>query len=334
MGFPVFRLAGTGMALPAERLESTILDARLGRPTGSLRAACGVATRFVCRSEPQDELAARAANCALADAGLDAGDIDLVIFAAAVAKQPIPSTAPLVARNLGIAPGSYAAFDVNSTCLSFLSGLDVAVNLLSTGRFRGALVVSAEIATRALPWSTDPVTAGLFGDGAGAAVFKPPSGSPGDSSLKAAHFETFHQGYEFCQLAAGGTGIDFHGDAERFEANATFQMDGHQLFKLTAKHFPDFVSRLLDRAGWRREDVDLVVPHQASPLALAHLIKRCGFAKEKVVDIVSDYGNQVAASIPTALHLAREWGRVTAGSKLLLLGASAGVSFGGMAIEV
>jgi 3-oxoacyl-[acyl-carrier-protein] synthase III len=135
-------------------------------------------------------------------------------------------------------------------------------------------------------------------------------------------------------LGAGGTGIDFHRDPERFQANATFGMRGRDLFKLTTKYFPGFVNRLLDRAGWNRRDVDLVIPHQASPLALAHLVKRCGFPKDKVIDIVADYGNQVAASIPTALHLACEAGRCDAGAKILLLGTSAGVSFGGMAIEV
>ena len=327
------------MALPAQRVASASLDAEMGRKKGWLEASCGVAARYVCRDEGQVELATHAAQRAMAEAGLDAGDVDLVIFAAAVAKQPIPSTAPLVARNLGIATGACTAFDVNSTCLSFLSGFDIAINLLASGRFRGALVVSSEIATRALPWGTAPATAGLFGDGAAAAVLVPPGGDRGGdrlraSQLRAAHFEAFHEGYEFCQLAAGGTGIDFHRDPEQFKAGATFQMDGHGLFKLTAKHFPGFVDRLLQRAGWGRRDVDLVVPHQASPLALRHLVKRCGFPKDKVVDIVAGYGNQVAASIPTALHLARQLGRLPTGAKVLLLGTSAGVSFGGMAIEV
>ena len=242
------------MALPAQRVESASLDAGLGQKRGWLEASCGVAARYVCRGEGQEELATHAAQRAMANAGLDAGAVDLIIFAAAVPKQPIPSTAPLIARNLGIATGACTAFDVNSTCLSFLSGLDVAINMLGSGRFRGALVVSSEIATRALPWATAPATAGLFGDGAAAAVLVPPGGNQGGdrqraSQLRAAHFEAFHEGYEFCQLAAGGTGIDFHRDPERFKAGATFQMDGHGLFKLTAKHFPGFVDRLATE-GW------------------------------------------------------------------------------------
>lgn len=320
------------MALPARRVDSSTLDNELGQAAGTLQAACGVRSRYVCGDESQDELAAIAAQAALDEAGLEAAGLDLVISAASVPKQPIPSTATLIARNIGVRPGACTAFDVNSTCLSFLSGLDVALSLLAGGRFRAALVVSSEIATRALPWSSDPVTAGLFGDGAAAAVVLPAGARA--STLRAVHFEAYPAGYELCQLAAGGTGIDFHREPERFKEAAMFKMDGHGLFKLTATRFPDFVSRVLDRAGWRREDVDMVVPHQASPLALAHLVKRCGFPKEKIIDIVADYGNQVAASIPTALHLARASGRLPAGAKVLILGTSAGVSFGGMAIEV
>ena len=195
------------------------------------------------------------------------------------------------------------------------------------------LIVSSEIASRALPWSTEPDVAGLFGDGAAAVVLRRADAGTG-GIVRAAHFETYPEGYDYCQLAAGGTGVDFHTDRQAFEAASIFQMDGHKLFKLAARHFPGFVNRLLERAQWRHQDVDVVVPHQASPLALAHLVQRCGFAEEQVVDIVADYGNQIAASIPTAFHLARKEGRLPAGPKVLLLGTSAGVSFGGMAIEL
>jgi len=329
-----FLMAGTGTALPALRLDSSSIDQEFNKPSGWLQKLCGVETRYVCKSETQDELAMQAAKNALSAAKLNASNIDFVIFAAAVSKQPIPSTAPLIARQLGIPNGFCTAFDVNSTCLSFLSALDVAINMINNGRYKCALVVSSELASRALPWKTDPSTAGLFGDGAAAAVILPPSTTKHSSTVKATHFEIYHDGYEFCQLAAGGTGIDFHADPENFQANALFNMNGGSLFKLSAKHFPSFINRLLDQAKWRKEDVDFVIPHQASPLALSHLINRCGFAKNKVINIVAEYGNQIAASIPTALHIAREQGHVKEGSKILLLGTSAGVSFGGMAIEV
>jgi 3-oxoacyl-[acyl-carrier-protein] synthase III len=328
-----FSLRGTGLGLPATSVSSDSLDRRIGKATGWLAAHCGVRQRFVCGTETQDELAATAARQALAEAGIAAAEVDLLIFASAIPKQPIPATAPLIARHLGIPGGQCASFDINSTCLSFVSGFDVATTMLAAGRYRCAVVVSSEIASRALPWQTDPATAGLFGDGAAAAVLTAPQ--PDDiSHVRAVRFETYPEGYEACQLAAGGTGIDFHSEPERFAAGSLFQMNGRELFKLTTGKFPGFVARLLQGANWRHEDVDVVVPHQASPLALGHLIKRCGFARERVIDIVASHGNQVAASIPTALHLARQQQRIGKGSKIILLGTSAGVSFGGMAIEI
>ena len=239
-----FLLAGTGIGLPAKRVLSRDLDRQLGKPDGWLEAECGVVERHVCEGESQDDLATTAAEAALLDAGIVATDIDLLIFAAAVGKQPIPATAPLIARRLGLAGGACAAFDINATCLGFVAAFDLATTYVSLGRYRNALVVSSEIASRALPWATDPATAGLFGDGAAAAVISRPN-SKQASNIAGARFETYPDGYDLCQLAAGGTGIDYHHDAQAFRDSSLFQMDGRELFKLSAEHFPGFVDRLL-----------------------------------------------------------------------------------------
>jgi len=328
-----FNLCGTGSFLPQKQVSSKSLDRQIGKREGWIEENCGVRERFVCGPESQDELAASAAKEAIAEAGISPSSIDLVIFASAVPKYSIPATAPLIARHLGIPSGSCATLDVNSTCLSFLSGFDVATSMIAAGRYQCVLVVSSEIASRALPWHSDPATAGLFGDGAAAAVLTRPESNEA-SYVRASRFETHHEGYEACQLASGGTGIDLHREPERFAAGSFFQMNGRELFKLTAGKFPDFVDHLLASANWDRDSVDIVVPHQASPLALAHLVKRCGFPREKVIDIVATHGNQVAASIPTALHFARMKQQMRRGSKVILVGTSAGVSFGGMAIEI
>ncbi|MDA9525244.1 3-oxoacyl-ACP synthase [Bradyrhizobium sp. CCBAU 11434] len=328
-----FSLRGTGTSLPSHKVSSAALDRELGKPDGWLEANCGVRERFVCEAETQDELAASAARVALTEAGIAPSAVDLLIFASAVPKYSIPITAPLIARHLGIPAGACSTLDVNSTCLSFLSGFDMATLMIATGRHRCALVVSSEMASRALPWQTDPATAGLFGDGAAAAVLvRPDQGEA--SHVRAVRFEVHHEGYEACSLASGGTGIDFAREPERFASGRFFQMNGRDLFKLTAAKFPGFVDELLESAGWTRESVDLVVPHQASPFALTHLVKRCGFPRDKVIDIVATHGNQVAASIPTALHIARQRQRIIRGSRVIMLGTSAGVSFGGMAIEI
>jgi 3-oxoacyl-[acyl-carrier-protein] synthase-3 len=325
------RIAGTGTSLPGRRLDSDEIDRTEGREEGWLRRACGVAARFVCTNETQEGLAAAASRAALDEAGLRPEDVDLVIAACSVGRQPIPATAPLIAREIGIESGRCLAFDVNLTCLSFLTAFEIATTFLDSERHEVALVVSAEIASRALPWAEAPDTAGLFGDGAAAAVLT--RRTLGRPLIRASHFETHHDGYELCTIAAGGTAIDFRAEPERFAQGTMFRMDGRRLYRLTSERFPAFLDRLLAKADWDRDAVDLVIPHQASPLALTHLADRCGFPRAKIVDIVREYGNQIAASIPTALHLARTSGRIGPGAKVLALGTSAGVTFGGLALD-
>lgn len=323
----------TGICLPGERVGSAAIDARLGLPEGWLEQACGVRTRTVAApAETQEAMAAGAARAAIDAAGIDPDTIDLLLFAAAVGRQPIPATAPLVKGLLGLTRPELAAFDINATCLGALVAMDLARHLIGAGRARHVLVVSAEIASRALPWSDDPATAGLFGDGAAAVLLGPatPGGGP-----RLGHFamETWPEGYEACQLGAGGTRFDLAREREDFERHAVFRMNGHELFRLSRKRLPAFVERLLATAGWRADDVDLVLPHQASPLAIEHMIRACGFARERVLDTVRETGNLVAASLPVTLHCARAEGRIRPGAKLLMLGTSAGMSVAGMTLR-
>ncbi len=326
------RIVGTGRAMPSQCVATRTLEERLGLGPGTLETATGVVERYVCDAESQIDLACAAARLALADAGLESGALDLIIGGCGVPYQPLPATAPLVMQRLGLEDGSAAAFDVNSTCLGFLTAFETAGRMIEAGQSETALVFSAEVASRALPWSDSPEIAALFGDGAAAAVLR--RAAPGEGKVAASLMRTYPSGWEACGIGSGGTRFDFRKEQEAFAAHSLFHMDGKELFRLTSRHFNGFVDALLERAGWRREDVDLVVPHQASPFALAHMARQTGFAPEKLVDISARFGNQIAASIPFALDVARREGRVAPGMKLLFLGTSAGVSFGGMALEV
>ena len=325
------RIVGTGRAVPAQCVTSRSLEERHGLGQGTLEAATGVVERYVCEGESQIDLACEAARLALEDAGLEAGAIDLIIGGCGVPYQPLPATAPLVMRRLGLPDGSAAAFDVNSTCLGFLTAFETAGRMIEAGQCQTALVFSSEVASRALPWRDAPEVAALFGDGAGAAVLR--RAEPGEGRVAASLMRTYPSAWEACGIGSGGTRFDFRKEPEAFTRHSLFHMDGKELFRLTSRHFNGFVCDVLERAGWQRHDVDLVVPHQASPLALAHMARQTGFAPEKLVDIAGRFGNQIAASIPFALDIARREGRVSPGMKLLFLGTSAGVSFGGMALE-
>ncbi len=332
------QILGTGIGMPATALESTAWDHEYGKPEGWLEGACGVAVRKVAKGtgETQEMLAVAAAREALVDADMAAESLDLILFCAAVGRQPIPSTAPLIKGLLGIEARSVAAYDVNATCLGALVAMDVADMHIRTGRAQRVLVVSSEIASRGLPWADDPATAGLFGDGAGAIVLGGVETQSEEvaGGLRIVDFamETWPEGYEHCQLGAGGTRFDFATEAKQFADHSVFRMDGHNLFRLSRKRVPEFVQGLLAKSGWQVDDVDLVVPHQASPLALEHMVRRCGFAPERVVDTVRQTGNLISASLPVTLHKAREERRIGEGAKVLMVGTSAGVSVAGMTL--
>lgn len=326
------KFCGMGVALPQKQLFSEEIDARLNRRIGTTKKHVGIASRPV-RSgdETQITLAVAAAHQAIADSNIDIHKIDLVLFASAVGYQSIPATAPLIMRELGMKNGQAAAFDINATCLSFLTAVDVAASLLKTERYQNILIVSSELASCALPWHDEPNTAALFGDGAAAAVI---TAGEDTSGIVAAHMETRHEGYEDCQLAAGGTRFDPKDESGEFFKNIWFRMNGKALFRHTMDHFEAFLDHLLDKAGWHRRDIDLVVPHQASPHALIHLVKRCGLDKAHIINIMEDHGNQISASIPIALHTAKQEGRLQKDAKVLMLGTSAGLSFGGLALYI
>ena len=277
-------------------------------------------------------MAVEAIEKALKSAGIDRHDIDLVISACGVGYQTLPSTAPVVMAKLDLADGSATAFDVNSTCLSFLTGIETAHKLLQSGNHKTALVFSSEIATRALPWETDPNTAALFGDGAAAVIL----GYEDDvgQGLVASVMKTYPTAYEACSIAAGGTRFDFHKQNEEFKSHTMFNMDGKSLFRITRKYFSSVFEELLEKACWRKQDVDVVIPHQASPFALQHMIKATGLNCNQVVNISQSYGNQIAASIPFTFDYALKSGKITNGSKVLFIGTAAGVSIGGVAWEM
>jgi 3-oxoacyl-[acyl-carrier-protein] synthase-3 len=217
------------------------------------------------------------------------------------------------------------AFDINATCLSFLVAFDYAATMIASGRIEKALVVSSEMASRALPWDHDPETAAMFGDGAAAAVL-----GRGDDSAQvvAARFETYPAGYRFCELPAGGTRFDFYNDRANYEKGLMFTMDGRNVFRLTTQVIRPFMARVLAESGLKASELDVIVPHQASRGGVDHVMRKLGFTDGRTVDILAEHGNQVAASLPTALHIARMSGKIVPGSKVLLLGTSAGLSLG------
>lgn len=321
-------ILGTGHALPCREILSSDLDIKLKHPMGYIERMSGVRKRhFAEPSETAAALGARAAILALQSADIDLSGIDCLIAASATMDQGLPSNAALMHHELGLSDSGVPAFDVNASCLGFLAAMDSVSWAITAGRYRRVLIVASDIASCGLDWSTLESSA-IFGDGAAAAVIGLSDEKSG-SQILSADLRTYSSGVEYCKIPAGGSRYHPSRINQPFIPLTTFRMDGKGVFKLASAHLPGFVDQLLERAALTRDELDWIVPHQASSLALSHLTKRLGFHGEKVINIFAEHGNQVAASLPTTLDMAIRDGRIRRGHRLLLLGTGAGLSLGG-----
>jgi 3-oxoacyl-[acyl-carrier-protein] synthase-3 len=246
-------------------------------------------------------------------------------------EQPIPGTSVLIQEALGLGRSGVWAFDVNQTCLSFVTALDVVAMGFESGRFRRALVVSSDIASAGLDWDT-PASAAIFGDGA-AAVCVEAGTDPSGPGLLARGFQTYGEGKDLATLRSGGTRIRIEDGFEALAEGARFHMDPFGIFKAAARALPALIDRVLGEAGLTRQTVDLIIPHQASAAGLEHVRRLMGGDPGRVVDIFATRGNQIAASLPTALVEAQGSGRLPSGKTVLLLGTAAGVSAAAMVLR-
>lgn len=323
-------ILGTGHSLPSTVVTSEELDRRFNYCPGTIESTGGVRRRhFAGSDETAAQLAAEASRLALKAAGITIDDIDCLVAASGTMDQGMPCNAALIHRELGLSRLAIPAFDVNASCLGFLAALDALSWPIAAGRYRNVLIVAADIASCGLDWTTLEASA-IFGDGAAAAVIGPGNGA---SRLLAAELNTLSEGADLCRIPGGGSRYHPTRIDQPFDKLALFRMDGKRVFKLATRHLPGFLDRLLARAGVHRDQLDWIVPHQASHLALSHASKRLGFARDKVIDIFAEHGNQVAASLPTALDIAIRDGRIQRGNKVLLLGSGAGLSLGGVVME-
>jgi 3-oxoacyl-[acyl-carrier-protein] synthase-3 len=319
-------ILGTGRAKNLSVVDSALLDRDHGFATGHVARVSGVVQRLSAGGRDQIALAAEAGRAALEDAGMQAEAIDAILHAAAVPYQTIPATAPLIQQALGLSDGQVAAYDIGATCLGFLAALQHAAAMVETGRWSRVLVVASDTVSRNLDWR-NPGTAGLFGDGAGAAVVGP--AGAGGLRIGPIALETYPSGYEAAALRAGGTRLGGQASPEDMQ----FRMDGPALFALTRRRFGDFVQRSLAAAGLTMANIDLVVPHQASPAALQLMARALQVPEDRLVDLAATQGNLVAASLPVTLDQARRTGRVAPGARVLMLGTAAGVTFGTALLE-
>ena len=311
------RIVSTAMWVSPTVETSKELAPRVGRTAGWIERRTGVRSRHVFGGDPAVQAAA-AARLALGDE-----PPDLVINASLTPRQLIPDTAAFVARELGL--DGVPAFSVHATCLSFLVSLRLAATLVHTGAHRRILVVSSEVASVSRDFG-QPESAALLGDGAGAAVVEATPAGQG-SALLAYRMRTFPEGAELTEFR--GAGVMKHpNDPATVPGDNLFNMQGARIYRLARRRVGELLDELWAETGLGPDDIDLVVPHQASGHGLAAL-PRYGLAEDRIVNILADHGNCIAASIPMALAHAQAHGRLERGHRVLLVGTGAGLSVGG-----
>lgn len=321
-------LSGWGVYRPRTQMPSTALDARFGRAEGAFQAEFGITSRGIAApDETTSMMAVQAARAALDMAGWGEGEFDALIGGCGVMEQPIPSTAILVQQGLSLGRSGIPAFDVNQTCLSFLAALDVAAMGIALGRWKRVVVFSSDIASAGLDPANAKISA-IFGDGAAAVAIEAAEGSAG---LLSSRFESYGDGAHMATLRAGGTRLRVEEGYEALVEGSRFHMDAFGIFKAAARRLSPLIDRVLADAGVTREDLAAVICHQASAPGLAHLDR---MFPGKVVDIFADHGNQIAASLPTALAHALDTGRVQKGDAVLMLGTAAGISAGAVVLRL
>ncbi|OOF22555.1 3-oxoacyl-ACP synthase [Salinivibrio sp. IB574] len=311
-------ITGWGKCLPPAVLTNDDLSTIIETNDEWIRSRTGIESRRVSHVETSD-LATVAAQRALAAAGIEAAQLDLLIVATCSPDTLIPNIASKVQGNLGAVRA--AAFDMNAACTGFLYGLETATKMLQAGHYQHALIIGAEHLTWYLDWSKRD-TAVLFGDGAGAVVI---SQTDQEVGLLDAQLGCDSAGRDVLAIPAFGTAMD------RFDpqnGHFAFDFSGRDIFKRAVKGMGAAANQVLSRNQLSAEQIDVVVPHQANKRIIEALCDHAGISLDKAFVNIQHYGNTSAATIPIALCEAVEQGVVKPHSQLLTAAFGAGLTWG------
>ena len=314
---------GVGHYLPDRVVSNADLATLVETSDEWIRSRSGIERRhFVAEGQTTSDLAIRASQAALADAGLTAGDIDAIIVATSTPDLTFPSAATMVQAGLGMKGGF--AFDLQAVCAGFVYALTTANALIVAGTARRVLVIGAESFSRLMDWS-DRATCVLFGDGAGALVLEAVE-SDGMSSDRGILSVDLHSDGQFKDLLYVDGGVSTG-------TTGKLRMQGREVFRHAVEKLAETAHTALDRAGLTAEDVDWIVPHQANIRIIEATAKRMQVSMDRVVVTVQDHGNTSAASIPLALSVGRDRGQIKQGDLLVTEAIGGGLAWGSVVLR-
>jgi 3-oxoacyl-[acyl-carrier-protein] synthase-3 len=315
---------GIGHYLPARIVLNSEFEATLDTSDEWIRARSGIERRrFAAEEETTSALAIHAARAALANAGLDANDIDGVIVATSTPDLTFPSVATMVQEGLGMTRGF--GFDVQAVCAGFVYGLATANAMIVAGQADRLLVIGAETFSRIMDW-TDRSTCVLFGDGAGALVLGATEGTGTNADRGILSVDLNSDGRYRDMLYVDG-GVSTTGSAGKL------RMQGNALFRQAVEKLAATAETALAKVGLSGPDVDWIVPHQANIRIIRGTAKKLGLSMDRVIVTVQDHGNTSAASIPLALSVGVAGGRIRDGDLLLAEAIGGGLAWGAVVLR-
>lgn len=314
------RIIGTGSHLPARVLTNAELEAQIETTSEWILERTGIRERHIAaEGELTSDLAQQAAEKAIEAAGIDAGEIDLIVVATTTPDRIFPGTACVLQAKLGITNGC-PAFDVQAVCSGFVYAVSVADQFIRSGQVRTALVVGAETLSRITDWS-DRGNCMLWGDGAGAVVLRA-SDEPG---ILATHLHADGR-YQDLLFVDGGVSL-------KKEGACYMRMSGNAVFKMAVNTLDAIVDETLQANGLNKTDIDWLVPHQANIRIIQATAKKLGMSMERVVVTVDRHGNTSAASIPLALDTAVREGKIKVGETVLMEAFGGGFTWGSVLVR-
>ncbi len=310
---------GTGMYLPDRIMTNAEFESIIETNDEWIVERTGIRQRHIAaEGEFTSDLGAKAGAQALKNAGVSPDSIDLVVLATTTPDDTMPSTATKIQHKLGIGQG--AAFDINAACSGFVYAMTVAHNFIAAGSAKRVLVIGAETYSRILDWN-DRTTCILFGDGAAAVVLEAQE-QKGTSDDRGVLFSGIHSDGQYTGLLATNGGV-----SSTMTSGKLF-MFGKDIFRHAVAKMPAAVTEAVSAVGKTAADLDWLVPHQANARILAGVAQKLGVGEDRVIATVSQHANTSAASIPLALHLGSQDGRIKQGHLIACPALGAGLTWG------
>ena len=315
---------GVGHYLPDRIVSNSEFEKTLDTTDAWIRTRSGIERRhFAAEGQTTSELASNAARAALDNAGLTIDDIDGIIVATSTPDLTFPSVATMVQQELGMTRGF--GFDVQAVCAGFVYALTNANALIIAGQAERMLVIGAETFSRIMDW-TDRSTCVLFGDGAGALVLGAQDGA-GDTSDRGILSADLNSDGRYREMLYVDGGVSSTGTSGKL------RMQGNPLFRQAVEKLTSTADTALEKAGLQGTDLNWIVPHQANIRIIQGTAKKMGLSMDRVIVTVQDHGNTSAASIPLAMSVGVEQGRIKQGNLVLCEAIGGGLAWGAVVVR-